>query len=324
MSYVLDIDLIKVTEAAALASHQWVGRGNKNVADQAAVSAMRHALNQMPITGEVVIGEGEIDEAPMLYIGEKVGMGGVEVDIAVDPIEGTRMTALGQANALSVIAIAKKGQFLKAPDMYMEKLLVNKSAKGVIDIDLPLEDNLQRIAQQLNKPFEKLSVAIIHKPRHEALIDKLQKMGIKVLAFPDGDVIVSAEVCKLDSKIDVMYGIGGAPEGVISAAVVKALGGDMQAKLLPRYVVKGDGKTLCSISEQEISRCKKMGVEVNTPLHLDQIVRADGVLFAASGITTGEMLKGIEEKGDAIIVNSLLISSENPKFSITQSEYFIE
>lgn len=202
---------------------------------------MRIMLNLINIDGTIVIGEGEIDEAPMLYIGEKVGTGnGDAVDIAVDPIEGTRMTAMGQANALAVMAVGDKGCFLNAPDMYMEKLIVGPGAKGAIDLNLPLAENLRNVAAALNKPLAELTVTILAKPRHDAVIAELQQSGVRVFAIPDGDVAASILTCMPDSEVDVLYGIGGAPEGVVSAAVIRALDGDMQGRLLARHDVKGD------------------------------------------------------------------------------------
>lgn len=222
----LALEFARVTEAAALAGYQWLGRGDKNQADGAAVNAMRVMLNTLNIRGRIVIGEGEIDEAPMLYIGENVGCGtGDEVDIAVDPIEGTRMTAMGQPNALTVMAVADKDCFLHAPDMYMEKLVVGPEARGHINLDLSLEQNLLAIADALHKPLTDLTVAVLAKPRHQQVIDMLHRLGCRVYAFPDGDVSASILTCLPDNSTDVMYGIGGAPEGVISAAVVRALGG---------------------------------------------------------------------------------------------------
>lgn len=221
----LALEFSRVTEAAALAGYKWLGRGDKNGADGAAVNAMRIMLNLINIDGTIVIGEGEIDEAPMLYIGEKVGTGcGDKVDIAVDPIEGTRMTAMGQANALAVIAAGDKGCFLNAPDMYMEKLVVGPQAKGVIDLNLPLMENLHNIAAALHKPLSDITVSILAKPRHEAVIALLQQCGVRVFAIPDGDVAASILTCLPDSEVDVLYGIGGAPEGVVSAAAIRALG----------------------------------------------------------------------------------------------------
>lgn len=242
----LAIEFSRVTEAAALAGYKWLGRGDKNAADGAAVQAMRIMFNQVDINGQIVIGEGEIDEAPMLYIGEQVGTGvGDAVDISVDPIEGTRMTAMGQANALAVLAVGEKDTFLHAPDMYIEKLIVGPQAKGAINLALPLADNLRNIAIKIGKPLQQLTVITLAKPRHDAVIAEMKQLGVKVFAIPDGDVAASILTCMPDSEmpdseVDVLYGIGGAPEGVISAAVIRALDGDMQGRLLARHQVKGD------------------------------------------------------------------------------------
>ncbi|NCB59857.1 MAG: class II fructose-bisphosphatase, partial [Gammaproteobacteria bacterium] len=206
----LAIEFSRVTEAAALAGYKWLGRGDKNLADGAAVEAMRFVLNQIEIDGEIVIGEGEIDEAPMLYIGEKVGCGGDGVDIAVDPIDGTRMTAMGQNNAVAVLAAGDKGSFLKAPDMYMEKLIVGPKAKGAIDLNRPLAENIIAVARALDKPLHRLSVITLAKPRHEAAIKEMQDMGVRVFAIPDGDVAASMLTCLPDNEIDMLYCIGGA------------------------------------------------------------------------------------------------------------------
>ncbi|MDK9760258.1 class II fructose-bisphosphatase, partial [Vibrio sp. D173a] len=190
------------------AGYKWLGRGDKNAADGAAVEVMRSLLNKTEISGEIVIGEGEIDDAPMLYIGENVGVGGDAVDIAVDPIEGTRMTAMGQSNALAVLAAGEKGSFLKAPDMYMEKLVVGPGAKGAIDLEKPLKENLENIAKALGKSLDTLVVTTLAKPRHDQVIAEMQVMGVRVFAVPDGDVAASILTCMPDSEVDVMYCIG--------------------------------------------------------------------------------------------------------------------
>lgn len=237
MKRAISFEFSRVTEAAALAAYEWIGRGDKNAADDAAVKAMRLVMNKMEIRGEIVIGEGEIDEAPMLYIGEKVGRSqpeDKEVAIAVDPIDGTRMTAMGQAGALSVLAAGSKETFLQAPDMYMEKLVVDSEAKGMIDLDLPLEQNIRRVASKKGKLLTQMTVAILAKPRHDEIIKTVQKLGVKVMAIPDGDVAAAVQCCLPDSDLDLVYGIGGAPEGVVAAAAVRALGGDIQGRLIPR------------------------------------------------------------------------------------------
>ena len=321
----LALEFSRVTEAAALAGHAWLGRGDKNLADGAAVNAMRVLLNTLDIRGRIVIGEGEIDEAPMLYIGEQVGSGqGDEVDIAVDPIEGTRMTAMGQSNALTVMAVGNKGSFLHAPDMYMEKLVTGPQARGCIDLDQSLEANLQSVSRALDKPLSELTVAVLAKPRHNPVIAQLHKAGIKVYAFPDGDVAASILTCMPDSEVDVMYGIGGAPEGVISAAVIRALGGDMQARLLPRHQVKEDSAENRSLGEQEIARCTEMGITPGERLTLEQLVSDDDVIFSATGITDGDLLKGITRKGNIATSETLLIRGKTGTIRRIQSTHRLD
>lgn len=300
----------RVTEAAALAAFNWIGRGNKNAADDAAVKAMRALLNKMEIRGEIVIGEGEIDEAPMLYIGEKVGRSepqDEEVAIAVDPIDGTRMTAMGQAGAIAVLAAGGKNTFLRAPDMYMEKLVVDSEAKGMIDLNLPLEQNIRRVASKKGKLLSQITVAILAKPRHDEIIKKVQELGVRVIAIPDGDVAASVQCCLPDSEIDLVYGIGGAPEGVVTGAAVQALGGEIQGRLIPRNQVKGNTPENMLAAEKEIARCAEMQVLVNQVLKMEEIVKDDNVLFAATGITTGDLLKGVHREGSMLFTETLLI-----------------
>ena len=309
----LALEFARVTEAAALAAHKWVGRGDKEAADQAAVDAMRTILNQIEIDGEIVIGEGEIDEAPMLYIGEKVGKTeeiscGLEaVDIAVDPVEGTRMTAQGQANAIAVLAVGNKGSFLKAPDMYMEKLIVGPGAKGVIDLNLSLLENIENVSKALEKPISELTVAILDKPRHKDVIADLQKLGVKVFAMPDGDVAASILCAVVDSEVDILYGVGGAPEGVISAAAMRALGGDMNARLKLRSEVKGITLENDKISNYERARCEQMGIDLTKVLKLDDLAKDDEVIFSATGITKGDLLEGVKRQGNIVRTQTLLI-----------------
>ena len=263
--------------------------------------------------GEIVIGEGEIDEAPMLYIGEKVGKTeeiscGLEaVDIAVDPVEGTRMTAQGQANAIAVLAVGNKGSFLKAPDMYMEKLIVGPGAKGVIDLNLSLLENIENVSKALEKPISELTVAILDKPRHKDVIADLQKLGVKVFAMPDGDVAASILCAVVDSEVDVLYGVGGAPEGVISAAAMRALGGDMNARLKLRSEVKGITLENDKISNYERARCEQMGIDLTKVLKLDDLAKDDEVIFSATGITKGDLLEGVKRQGNIVRTQTLLI-----------------
>lgn len=308
----LALEFARVTEAAALAAYKWIGRGNKEAADQAGVDAMRTILNRIKIDGEIVIGEGEIDEAPMLYIGEKVGLKDKDVsyekvDIAVDPIEGTRMTALAQSNALAVLAVAKGGTFLKAPDMYMEKLIVGPEAKGLIDLSKPLIENIEIVAKAKNKKVTDLMIVVLDKPRHKKIIQDLQERGIKVYALPDGDVAGSILTCMPDSEVDMLYGIGGAPEGVISAAVIKVMGGDMQARLKLRSEVKGISLENDKISNFEKARCEKRGLHVGDVLTLKDLVNTDEIIFSATGVTSGDLLEGVKRKGDIARTQTLLV-----------------
>ena len=325
MNRALAIEFSRVTEAAALAAYGWLGRGNKNAADEAAVKAMRYMLNLIHMDGEIVIGEGEIDEAPMLYIGEKVGSGNGElVSIAVDPIDGTRMTAMGQSNAISVLAAGGKHTFLKAPDMYMEKIVVGPEVKGMIDLTLPLEQNLRRTASRLGKSLSDLTVMILAKPRHEKAIQQMHDLGVRVLAIPDGDVAASVLCCLPDAEVDMLYGIGGAPEGVAAAAAIRALGGDMQARLIPRNQVKDDSEENRKIATNEIQRCAAAGVQVNAVLKLEDIVRDDNLVFTATGITNGDLLKGISRKGNLAGTETLLIRGKSRTIRKIQSLHYLD
>jgi fructose-1,6-bisphosphatase II len=314
----LALQWVDVTEAAALAAYQWVGAGQKNAADQAAVEAMRASMNRLPIAGTIVIGEGEIDEAPMLYIGENVGQGGVAVDIAVDPVEGTRMTAMGQANAISVLAVAEAGSLLAAPDMYMEKWVVGPAARGVIDIERPLSDNLSALARALAKPVSDLTAAVLSKPRHQALIAQLRSLGLRVHEIPDGDVAASLLVCAPNSEIDFMTGVGGAPEGVISAAAMRALGGDMQARLIAMTQAKGDTPEHRLCAEREQQQCQQMGVEIGAPLTLSRLAHSDQVLLVATGITGGELLRGVRRNHGRWVTESVLITRSGQRYIQTE------
>ncbi|UPW19077.1 class II fructose-bisphosphatase [Agarivorans sp. TSD2052] len=314
----------RVTEAAALAGYKWLGRGDKNIADNAAVQAMRIMLNDIDIDGEVVIGEGEIDDAPMLYIGEHVGTGGEGVDIAVDPIEGTRMTAMGQNNAVAVLAVGEKGAFLRAPDMYMEKLVVGPEAKGCIDLNLSLEDNIKMVASVLGKDLSEMTVITLAKPRHDGVISQMQTLGVRVFAIPDGDVAASILSCMPLSEVDMMYCVGGAPEGVISAAVIRALGGDMQGRLIPRNQVKEDSPENRAIAEDEIRRCEAEGIQVNSVLLLGDLAKNDNVIFSATGITKGDLLEGINRQGNIATTETLLVRGKTRTIRKIQSTHYLD
>jgi len=321
----LAIEFSRVTEAAALAGHKWLGRGDKNIADGAAVEAMRLIFNQIDIDGEIVIGEGEIDQAPMLYIGEHVGTKkGDVVDIAVDPIEGTRMTAMGQSNALAVLAVGEKGSFLRAPDMYMEKLIVGPNAKNAIDLNRSLEQNLKSIAFALGKPLTDLTVATLAKPRHDRIIKEMQGLGVRVFAIPDGDVAISVLACMPDNQVDVLYCIGGAPEGVISAAVVRALDGNMQARLIPRPMVKEPTAENIRIGKEEVARCEAAGIEVNKVLKLEDLVKNDNVIFSATGITKGDLVEGVTSNGLLATTETLLVRGKSRTIRRIRSTHYLD
>ncbi|WP_449354213.1 class II fructose-bisphosphatase [Virgibacillus natechei] len=304
------LDFLKVTESAAIAALPWVGSGDKIAADDAATSAMRDQLNEMNMHGTIVIGEGEIDEAPMLYIGEKLGTGGeTEVDIAVDPIEGTTPTVNGQDNAITVIAAAPKGTLLHAPDMYMEKIAVGPKAKGEIDIEATLLENMKAVAKATGKEITELNVLIQDRPRHQEYIDTIRKSGAKAHLFHDGDVIYATATCIENANIDMFLGVGGAPEGVLGAVAVKSLGGEMQAKLLPR-------------NEGEVTRCKEMGLaDPKGVLTHNQLVDSDDCIFAATGITDNLLLNGIKMNNGDCTTHSILINGKDKQLRYIESQY---
>jgi fructose-1,6-bisphosphatase II len=281
----LSMELVRVTEAAALHSARWMGRGKKNEADDAATTAMRTVFDTIPMRGTVVIGEGEMDEAPMLYIGEKLGTGeGPLVDVAVDPLEGTDIVASGGWNALSVIAVADGGNLLHAPDMYMNKIAVGPEAVGQIDINASVTDNLKAVAKAKNKDIEDVVAIVLDRPRHEAIISELRQAGARIKLIGDGDVAGAINTAFDTTGVDILFGIGGAPEGVIAAVALKCLGGEIQGKLMPQ-------------NEAEMERCRKMGIDVNQVLRMEDLVRGDDAIFAATGVTDGELLKGVQFKG---------------------------
>ncbi len=282
----LTLELVRVTEVAALACAQWMGRGRKNEADEAATNAMRAMFDTININGTVVIGEGEMDEAPMLYIGEKVGCAeSPEVDVAVDPLEGTNILAKGLPNALSVIAIADRGNLLHAPDMYMEKIAVGPRAAGKISIDDPIEKTLEIVAKANNKRISDCTVMILERPRHNPIIEAVRKTGARVRLIGDGDVGSAIYTAIPETGIDLCVGIGGAPEGVIAAAALKCLGGEMQARLWPE-------------DDEDRERCLKMGItDISRILYMDDMVKGDDAIFAATGVTDGELLRGVRFTG---------------------------
>lgn len=295
----LALEAVRVTEAAALASYSWVGKGDNKAADQAAVNAMRKALNTLAIDGTVVIGEGERDKAPMLYIGEKVGSGqGPEVDIALDPLEGTTICATGGPNALAVIAMAEKGGFLHAPDVYMDKIAVGGGLPdGVVDLDESPKVNLKNLAKAKKCEISDLLVCILVRDRHEELIAKTREAGARIQLIGDGDVAgVIATARSQDTGIDMYVGIGGAPEGVLAAAALRCVGGQMQ------------GRLLFSDSEQR-ERAKRMGIVDLSKKYLLEEMATGNVMFAATGVTDGSMLKGVRRFEGGAITHSVVMRS---------------
>lgn len=296
----LALELVRITEAAALACARFMGRGDEKAADKAAVDAMRKAFDSLTIDGTVVIGEGERDEAPMLYIGEKVGQrtpNAPAIDIALDPLEGTTICATGGVGSISVIAVAEKGNFLHAPDTYMAKIACGPAAKGLIDIDASPTENIQKVARALGKPIEDVTVVILDRPRHKELIAEVRKTGARIHLIGDGDVSAAIATARPESGIDLLIGIGGAPEGVIAAAALQCLGGDFQGRLQWR-------------SDEEKSRAKKMGIEdLNKKYSINELAKGS-VMFCATGVTDGPLLKGVKTlPGRQATTHSLVMRS---------------
>lgn len=308
----LALDLVRVTEAAAISSARLMGRGEKNAADQAAVDSMRNALNSMDIKGRVVIGEGERDEAPMLYIGELVGNNsGPAVDIALDPLEGTNLCATGAPNALSVIAMAERGNFLHAPDTYMDKIAVGKIGKGVIDITKSPTENLNCLADKKRCHVEDLTVVILDRERHQDLIQEVRRCGARIKLIGDGDVSAALAACIPGSGVDLLLGIGGAPEGVIAAAALRCLEGDMQGRLKFR-------------NEKEKERAKKMGVtDFDRVYQLEDLAKGE-VMFAATGVTNGDFLKGVHFFGGGAKTQSLVMRSKTRTIRYITAEHHFD
>jgi len=293
------LDFLQVTEAAALASSKWVGKGKRDEADLAACEAMRSRLNAMEMCATIVIGEGERDEAPMLYIGEKLGRGeGPNIQIAVDPLEGTNLCANGTPNAISVLAAAVEGEgyLMHAPDCYMEKLVVGPECKGVVDITLPPRVNVRLIGKALGKDVDECIIGILDRPRHEQLINELREAGCRVHLVPDGDLSVAIAALDPDSGVDGLMGIGGAPEGVITAAAVLCSGGEMQARL--RFKDEAERARAQTMIEGDVDRV----------FHAKEMARGN-VMFSATGITPGDLLKGVRYKRGYAQTESILMRS---------------
>jgi len=294
----LALEAVRATEAAAMSCARLMGKGNNNAADQAAVNAMRRVLNSINIDGTVVIGEGERDEAPMLYIGEKVGKGGPKVDIALDPLEGTNLCSTGGPNALAVIAMAEEGKFLHAPDTYMEKIAVGHCARGAIDLNKSPTDNLKEISKAKDCKVEDLTVIILNRPRHEKLIHEVRETGARIKLIGDGDVSAAIATCFKETGVDVLMGIGGAPEGVLAAAALRCVQGDMQGRLKFR-------------NNEERIRAKKMGVTDENRIYQLNDLASGHVMFAATGVTNGDFLKGVRFFGKGAATHSVVMRSKS-------------
>ena len=289
------LDFVKVTELAALAASRWMGRGQRDDADGAAVAAMREALGDMEIAGRIVIGEGERDEAPMLFIGEELGRGGVAVDIAVDPVEGTNLVANGLPNSIAVMAIAERGGLLHAPDSYMKKLAVGPKAAPYVHIDAPVAENLRAVANALEKPINDICVVILDRPRHAQLIQEVRDAGARIKLISDGDVDACIATAIESTGIHIAMGTGGAPEGVLAAAAIKCLGGNFMGRLQPR-------------SDEEAQRAIAMGFgDLDRVLQLDDLVKSEEVMFCATGITDGDLMQGVRFFGNHARTHSILV-----------------
>ena len=295
----LALELVRVSEAGALAASRWMGRGKKNEADGAAVEAMRRAFDSIAIDGTVVIGEGEMDEAPMLYIGEKVGSGGPAMDIAVDPLEGTTITAKGGPNAMATVALAEAGNFLHAPDIYMDKIAVGAGLPpGVVDLDAPVGENLRNLAAALKRDVGELVLCTLDRDRHAEMIAKAREAGARIMLIGDGDVSGVIMAAQMDSGVDIFVGSGGAPEGVLAAAALRCLGGQMQGRLMFE-------------DQAQIDRARDMGVADPTRKYeLAEMAKGD-VMFAATGVTTGPMLRGVRRFPTGAITHSLVMRSKS-------------
>ncbi|MBO1073775.1 class II fructose-bisphosphatase [Roseomonas marmotae] len=294
----LALELVRVTEAAALAASRWIGRGDKNAADGAAVDAMRKAFDTVDIEGTVVIGEGEMDEAPMLYIGEKIGHGGPKVDIAVDPLEGTNICATGGPNSIATLAVAEHGGFLHAPDIYMDKIAVGPGLPaGVVHLEASAAENLRELARAKKCEINDLVVCTLGRDRHKHIIDACRAAGARIMLIPDGDVAGVIAVSQPEAGVDLYLGSGGAPEGVLAAAALRCIGGQMQGRLLYE-------------DESQIARAREMGItDPNKIFSVEEMAKGN-VMFAATGVTSGPMLKGVRRTANAAFTHSIIMRSK--------------
>lgn len=307
----LGMELVRVTEAAALSAGRWMGTGDKTKVDQTAVDAMRQAIDGVDMNGVVVIGEGEKDEAPMLYIGEKVGNGAApDVDVAVDPVDGTRLLANGSPGAIAVIATAERGSMYSAPPgvFYMEKIAVGPAARGIIDINAPVTQNLHKIARAKQAHIDDITVVILDRPRHAEIIQQIRETGARIRLITDGDVFAAVMAAMEEYSVDVLLGTGGAPEAVLAAAALKCIGGEIQCKVWPR-------------DEKERERMKYEGIDLQQIFTTDDLVKSDDVAFAATGITSGELLDGVQYFGSGARTHSLMMRSHSGTIRYIQARH---
>ena len=309
----LALEFVRATEAAAINSAYWVGKGNEKSADHAAVEAMRKAFSAIDFDGTIVIGEGERDEAPMLFIGEKVGSGkGMKLDIAVDPLEGTTITARGDPNAMSVMAAAPHGHLLNAPDTYMDKIAVGPKCVGIIDLDASVEENLHAVSKKLGKPLDEVTVMLMDRDRHKELIEKVRKVGCRIRPIIDGDIAGALEPSIDVSGVDILIGIGGAPEGVVAAAALKCLGGEIQGRLKFR-------------NDEERKRAIKMGMKnPDQKLMMHDLVKSDSVMFAATGVTDGTILKGVEFTSTGAKTHSIVMRAKTKTIRFIEATHHFD
>jgi len=308
----LALEFVRVTEMASIASARWMGKGDEKAADQAAVDAMRKMLDTVDCQAVVVIGEGERDEAPMLYIGEKVGTGnGPELEIALDPLEGTTICAVGGHNSISVMAIGQKGNLLNAPDIYMKKIAVGPIGVGAIDINDTATNNLKRLAQRKSCAVSDLTAVILDRPRHKDLIQEVRDTGARIYLIGDGDVSAAIATSLPDSGIDILLGVGGAPEGVIAAAAMRCVKGDFQGILVPR-------------NDHDIERAKRMGIaDINKVFTMDELASGD-VMFVATGVTDGSLLKGVQFKSWGATTHSIVMRSKSGTIRHISAEHHFD
>lgn len=312
MERLLSQEFLRVTEEGALGAARWMGQGDNERADQAAVEAMRRTLDDVDVAGTIVIGEGERDKAPMLFIDERVGSGrGPAVDIAVDPVEGTNLVARGVPNALAVIAASDRGGLLHAPDTYMEKLIVGPPAAGKVSLDYPVSANLQIIADALNRRIQDITVVILERPRHQQLIQEVREAGARIMLIPDGDVSAAISVAVSGTGVHAVLGTGGAPEGVLAAAALRCLGGAIQGRIRPR-------------DEAEAERARGMGIDLNKIYHTEDLASGENLIFAATGITDGELFKGVHYFGGGARTHSLVMTYRHGTMRFVDTVHIFE